>query len=269
MPKLFWRIFLTLWLSIIVFTGVVGIVGDQIARNNGAEAMVEHLKQRFPPLLRELKTVLHKRGPEAAREVLMQAPAGFRGLIYVSNEAGGELIGRRRSPGHRRNFADRKTGRIIQVSDPTGMQWTIAVSPLVPPRLIFSPGIKGTLSRLLMAALLSGIVSWLLARSLARPLVQLRSTAQALASGQLQSRVEGSIIQRRDEVGDLARSLNRMAAEIDTLDQSRQRLLRDVAHELRSPLARMQVAVELARGDEPDKAELNIISREIKRLGKI
>ncbi|MBE9547772.1 MAG: HAMP domain-containing protein [Proteobacteria bacterium] len=277
MPKLFWRIFLILWLSIIGFSSLVAIIGDQVARNSGAQDMTEILKLRLPPLLKDVKKSLEQEGPQAARHILRQAPPGIRNLVIVTDNEQQELLGRRQFQRHRHNPARDRPNRSMEVIDPAGNHWTIRVSPLVPPRILFSPGYRGTIARLLLAALLSAVVSWILARSLARPLLQLGSTSVALAQGKLESRVSGKITRRRDEVGDLARSFNQMAAEIETLDRSRQRLLRDVAHELRSPLARMQVAVELARdkGDSPEGdhqdggAELNLIAREIQRLEKM
>lgn len=277
MPKLFWRIFLILWLSIVGFSSLVAIIGDQVARNSGAQDLAEVIKHKLPPLIKSVKLNLENEGPQAARMILRQTPPGIRNLVIVTDESQQELLGRRQFRGQRRHSKHERPGRSVEVIDAAGKPWTIVVSPLVPPRLLFSSGHRGTIARILLAALLSAVVSWILARSLARPLLQLGATSVALAQGKLQSRVTGKVLRRRDEVGDLARSFNQMATEIETLDKSRQRLLRDVAHELRSPLARMQVAVELARdtdfkqegGNETDNPELNLIAREIQRLEKL
>lgn len=276
MPKLFWRFFLTLWLSIVAFTILIAVLSDQVARNSGIEDISKILQQRLPPLIQSLEVSLKTEGPRVARARLQQVTSPIRNLITISNENHRELLGRKQllRQHHRLMTAERQgsnpKGKLIKVTDPEGVLWTIRVFPAPPPRLLFSASRGGTLARLFLAALLSAIVSWILARSLARPLVQLRQTSLALAVGRLDSRVEGKILNRGDEVGDLARSFNRMATEIETQDRSRQRLLRDVAHELRSPLARMQVALELARGDRlVAQPELDLISREISRLEKL
>lgn len=280
MPKLFWRIFLTLWLSIVVFSILVAVLSDQAVRNSGLDEVTETLQQLLPPLVQKLEESLKTEGPRRARQRLQEITLPIRNLITVSNDNNRELLGRQRLlRQHQRLMTVAGTdkenkGKTVKVVDANNMVWTIRVFPAPPPRLLFAAGKQGTMARLLLAALLSAIVSWILARSLARPLLQLRQTSLALARGRLGSRLEGKILDRRDEVGDLARSFNRMAAEIETQDRSRQRLLRDVAHELRSPLARMQVALELARG--PGEAEtleqqpeLELISREITRLEKL
>ena len=82
-----------------------------------------------------------------------------------------------------------------------------------------------------------------LARSIARPLEQLGAAARALGAGALSVR---AATDRRDEIGDLARSFNRMAEQIQQLRLAERELLGDVSHELRTPLARMRVVLDLA-----------------------
>jgi two-component system sensor histidine kinase CpxA len=108
--------------------------------------------------------------------------------------------------------------------------------------------------RLLAILAMAGLVSWVLAHHLTQPLEVLRSATQRLASGDFSARAFLNHDRRRDEVARLAADFNSMAARIETLlsEQERlmiaqRRLLSDVAHELRSPLARATVAVELAR----------------------
>jgi two-component system sensor histidine kinase CpxA len=82
---------------------------------------------------------------------------------------------------------------------------------------------------------------------LARPFGALRETTRRLGVGDLSARVGGRAVRRRDEIGALARDFDAMAERLEGLVGSQRRLLRDVSHELRSPLARLRVALELAR----------------------
>ena len=102
-------------------------------------------------------------------------------------------------------------------------------------------------SRLGGLVLVALIVSYMLAAYLATPIRKLRNATQRLANGALQTRVEARLGRRRDELGDLARDFDEMAARIESLITSQQRLSRDVSHELRSPLARLNVALEIAK----------------------
>ncbi len=97
---------------------------------------------------------------------------------------------------------------------------------------------------LLLTALL---LCWALARYLSSPIGKLRRAAQKLADGDLSTRVADQIGNRHDELAALAKDFDLMAERIESLVTSQQRLSRDVSHELRSPLARMNVALEIAK----------------------
>ena len=74
---------------------------------------------------------------------------------------------------------------------------------------------------------------------------------------------------RGDEIGRLARAFNQMADRIQMLMAAERRLLLDISHELRSPLARLSVAVELARMGEDVESHLNRIQKEADRLNSL
>jgi signal transduction histidine kinase len=121
------------------------------------------------------------------------------------------------------------------------------------------------------ALLASGLVCFLLARWLTQPVRALRTAGQEIAAGNLAARVGPRIGARRDELGALAREFDRMADQVQSLLGSQQQLLRDVSHELRSPLTRLQAAIGLIRqrvGDEPDE-DLDRIEREAGRLDRL
>lgn len=107
----------------------------------------------------------------------------------------------------------------------------------------------------------------LLARYFSKPIGHLRDAFDAAANGNLQARVGDSMGRRRDELADLGHDFDRMADRLNTLMDAQRRLLHDVSHELRSPLARLQVAVGLAR-QQPEKLEstMDRIERESSRI---
>src|SRR6202011_2212860 len=105
-----------------------------------------------------------------------------------------------------------------------------------------------------------------LARHLTEPVRRLQRAVERFGQGDLSTRFETA---RRDELGDLVRTFTRMADRIQTLLAAERRLLLDISHELRSPLARLGVAVELARsGDDRDNM-LNRIQKEADRLNEL
>jgi two-component system sensor histidine kinase CpxA len=123
---------------------------------------------------------------------------------------------------------------------------------------------------LLAALLISGLVCLGLAGYLSAPVRRLRTATQALAAGNLGIRV-GAIGLRGDEMGGLSRDFDRMAEQLQSLIEAQKDLLRDVSHELRSPLARLQAALGLARRRAEGRAdeELDRIEREAERLNEL
>jgi two-component system, OmpR family, sensor histidine kinase CpxA len=100
----------------------------------------------------------------------------------------------------------------------------------------------------LVAMLLIGaLFCYWLANYLTAPIAQLRKATNELANGNLEARVGASMGKRRDELASLGSDFDRMAEQIESLLTAQRRLLGDISHELRSPLARLNVALELAR----------------------
>jgi signal transduction histidine kinase len=122
----------------------------------------------------------------------------------------------------------------------------------------------------LIAILAVGAIAcFVVARSVSAPLVQLGAAANAVADGRLQTRVAPQLAARRDEIGRLARDFDRMTERIEALVAAERRTLGDASHELRSPLARLNVALSLARQHPEAREHLDRIEREAGRLDKL
>lgn len=121
--------------------------------------------------------------------------------------------------------------------------------------------------RAFVALLITGLASYGLANLLSRPVRRLRGAAQALAAGDLSVRVGGS---GGDEIAALGRDFDIMAERLREMLESQRQLLRDVSHELRSPLARLRIALELAEreGDEPSR-NLQRVEKEADELERL
>ncbi len=122
------------------------------------------------------------------------------------------------------------------------------------PPVPFGSDWRTRIVRILAILLTAGLVCYALARYLVKPILQLRTTTKHFAEGDLHVRSE---IKRRDEIGQLSRDFDEMAEQIESLIVSQKNLTRDISHELRSPLARMNVALELAKQKSmPDTQKL-------------
>jgi two-component system sensor histidine kinase CpxA len=161
-------------------------------------------------------------------------------------------------------------GVLVAVRAPSGATFTAAGAPLADFR---PPGGRPPFpyGAIALAILVSGIVCFTVARYFARPLQQVRDASYRLAAGDLQARVGPRVAARRDEIGDLVRDFDVMAARIEALVHSQGQLLSDISHELRSPLARLNVALELARRKAgPDaQADLTRIEAEADRMNEL
>lgn len=124
---------------------------------------------------------------------------------------------------------------------------------------------------LVVAIIFFAGIGFLLSAYLSRPLQRLQKTVKAIAEGDLGARSGYRLRKRRDEIGDLSREFDVMADRIQTLLADQKGLLRDISHELRSPLARLQIANELARMDANELVveNLNRIDLETNRINEM
>lgn len=117
----------------------------------------------------------------------------------------------------------------------------------VPPPPEPEGGMSFLFLRLAAILIVSGVICYLLARYLTTPIVKLSLAAHRFASGDFSMRVNSEMGKRKDEISDLAVDFDYMACRIESLLKSQRTLLRDISHELRSPLSRINVALELCR----------------------
>jgi two-component system sensor histidine kinase CpxA len=157
-----------------------------------------------------------------------------------------------------------------QILAPDGVTYTVLLMPRRPS--IFGalslPGIS--LMILCIALVVSAFASWWLARHLSAPIRRIQAGARALAGENLDVRVSAGLEDRKDELAVLARDFDAMADQLRANRSAITRLLRDISHELRSPLARMRLAIGLARQPTADPSrQLDRMEREIERLDSL
>lgn len=130
---------------------------------------------------------------------------------------------------------------------------------------------RAMLLRLGVAVASAGLLCWMIARHITAPIRSLQDAAGRIAQGDLAVRATPTIPPRNDEIADLARDFDRMADRVSSLLRKQQELLGDISHELRSPLARLSVSLELTRrgdaeGTERMQADLDRLDRLIEQI---
>ena len=123
---------------------------------------------------------------------------------------------------------------------------------------------------ILFAALsVSGIISWILVVKITRPIQDLALASDRQGKGDLVTIIDRKILERSDEIGGLARQLQSSGIKIKSLLSKQKDFLRDVSHEVRTPLARLQISAENLELDTNDKQALNQIKKEVQIIDKL
>jgi two-component system sensor histidine kinase CpxA len=157
---------------------------------------------------------------------------------------------------------------LTQLVSPDGEIFTVVVTPPNAP-LFFWNSLPIRSLFLALALVVSAAVSYMLARAITNPVRQLRDATVSLAKGNLHERVASPLDSRQDELGRLARDFNSMADKLQRAASQQTELTRNISHELRSPLSRMRVALELERQKSGGSADLARIDQEIERLDRL
>lgn len=135
-----------------------------------------------------------------------------------------------------------------------------------PPRPRSLPPVRPTIATLLASLLTAALLAWYFAK----PIGSLRHAFAEASAGRLDYRVGALMSKRRDELADLGQEFDRMAQRLQGAMERQRRLLHDVSHEVRSPLARLQAAVGLLR-QKPDSqiSAIDRIEEEITRIDRL
>ncbi|MBL9027070.1 MAG: HAMP domain-containing protein [Myxococcales bacterium] len=275
MKSLFLRLLVSMWGTMVVILGLFAVIY--------AVAIPKDLNEGPRPFLVRMLTL--------RAEAALRCPAGAGGSCAevlepvdsrddrVSVYRGEELVlgrpiagaaaiqaeARSKPGGAALRSDDVDLTAVVLPSDPSLA--AVAVGPVRSP-WHFIIGLDTLPYRLGVIILVTGAVSFALARWLTRPLGVLRGATRKMADGDLTVRVSPELGDADGETIALGRDMDAMAERINDLVESHRRLLRDVSHELRSPLARLAISLELVRRKAPADVSpaLDRIERETERL---
>ncbi len=214
--------------------------------------------ERFDLLeLEDARNLYEHGGKEALLPYMNHLNDVFGGTHYLLDAHGIDVYtGEDRSSLLPHPPADRSRTPVTRRS-PDGKFWFVAISlPNMPHIWTFLPYYF-----LVIAA--TGVLCWLVAVGVVSPIRGIAARIADFGEGDLSARVH---LTREDEIGQLGRSFNEMAERLQLLIMSERRLLGDISHEIRSPLARLKVAVKLARTSSDSKTALDRIDRDLDRL---
>ena len=277
MKSLFLRIFISFWVAQALFVVLAIVVTIAFRpRTSSWEAL-------RTTVLNDAVNIYEDEGPEGLRHYLDNLDATQHVRAYLFDEHGNELSqrpapewamrvasGGPRVPHDGFIFPAPPMQRDSRASFDGKHRYTVVLGLPPGPRVFFGP--RGLpLPGLIIAIISSGIVCYLLSWYMTKPIVRLRTATRQLAAGDLGARTGAPGPMRSDEVSGLMRDFDAMAERIETLLKAQSRLLNDISHELRSPLARLNVALGLARQRVPVEGTdmLDRIELEASRLNEL
>ncbi len=279
MKTLFLRIFLAFWAAMLVVLGTTAGVASY--RFHEVKRVNVDIKQ----LANEAAALLRSDGTQALPAWIADAERKYKEReIFIVDSTGDDVL-KRPLPHHLRKYVGRLQDAGLlgenridsrDIDDPLlltplftdrdGTVYSIMISgPSWPMNMLNATDVRIVVFA--FALLTSGFVCWWLARYVSKPVERLQSSARSLAAGNLEARVGQEFSRRKDELGVLARDFDAMADHVRNLLASKEDLLRGMSHELRSPLARLRVALGLARRPGEDLLrQLDRIELEAERL---
>jgi two-component system, OmpR family, sensor histidine kinase CpxA len=157
----------------------------------------------------------------------------------------------------------------VVLSANDGSQYIFTTELPAGPRAAYGIDTAAVVLRFVVAFSVSGVICYLLTIYMTGPILRLREAAQQLAKGHLSTRATTATESRGDELGALARDFNTMADHIEELISTQRQLIFDISHELRSPLARLNVALDLARGGKAGNLPFDHMESDLARLDEM
>ena len=280
MHRLFWKIFLSFWAALVLFAAATLFSASQYLEHTRQQEEAAGPRARLQQRVAEAQHIADHAGIEGLRAWLRDLDRRELVPVLLLDGDGHDLLGRP-VPAPVAERLAREAARswhgpfrprmraVIRLADGQEFRLVPDYQAVTLGRVIARPRVIAL--PLILAALASGLVCFLLARYLTAPLDRLRRATERYATGDLSTRVAPTLGTRRDEVAELAQAFDHMAQRLQELMNSQRQLLSDVSHELRSPLARLQVALGLARQrtDGRAAAEFDRIEREAERLNEL
>ncbi|MBC3466159.1 HAMP domain-containing sensor histidine kinase [Pseudomonas sp. RW10S2] len=261
MRSLFWRILASFWLAIALVAGLSILLGHML--NQDAWILSRH------PGLNTLASrwVKHyeQEGLEASQRFLERRKQRYKIDVQVLDDSGDAVVPgtfpRRAEDFERRQHNDERRlpwRRLTEeYTSPTTGETYLLIYRIPHPELMawHRESLIWPLSALGIALVVLTLFSLLVTLSITRPLSRLRGAVHDLGQTSYQQNSLARLAVRRDEFGVLANDFNKMGARLQSLIGSQRQLLRDVSHELRSPLARLRIALALAERAEPEQRQ--------------
>ncbi len=289
MKNLFYKIFISFWLTISITVCCAALAGyyyhqrmEQIYTNYEIDEVIVRASE-----------ILGTQGITGLKVWLKNTSQRnqYPYRIFIINENSQDILSRKiprrifdwqahfDEPHHRRDNIPKRRGQL----PPSNLRPTNFIPLLIGPdnsryRVFSVPrntSVSGYFNDnlrwfiLFFAIFLSILISYLITRSYMKPFRHFKDATVAISEGKLKTRISKSISDRNDEMGELARDIDAMTKKLYRASENQQEMARNISHELRSPLSRMLVALDIATQKTGEHVELDRIRGEINTLNEL
>jgi len=276
MRSLYWKIFISFWLATILIIVTTAWVTSEIAQKSSIPAR----ERVFMDSYANAAVVTFEAGHHKALKQWLEQTGFDRHMSLYLLTSRGEVIGNHEAPDIVKEVGENlvhgqldegilKSGNLIvshEILSTSGTAYRLAAVSEKPLAHFVQIPWAGLSIRLVIAIFISGLICYLLSIYLTQPLRSLRLAARSIATGKFNTRVGRFMGHKKDEIAELSDEFDSMAEQLETLINSKERLLQDISHELRSPLARLQMAIELGRKKTNNHAEQEFNRMEVECL---
>ncbi len=281
MKSLFLRIFILCWITnVLVFAAFVLLATqtDLLPRpTRGLGFPGSHITVAGQAAV----SILNHGGSQAVNEYFENLEQTTGSEVYVLNDLGQEVLDRPlpqqaertakriREDEHPKSWDPRRDHWVGDfIRGPNGERFIVVGMLRRPPPAMLPGPLAMPMLGIVVTA---GVIALVLAYYVTSPVRRLRTATQRFAAGDLAARVGPTVAKRSDAIGDLGREFDLMASRIESLITAQRRLLQDVSHELRSPLARLNVALGIAsrKAGTDARDALSRIEHEAEQLNEL
>ncbi|ADD67558.1 integral membrane sensor signal transduction histidine kinase [Denitrovibrio acetiphilus DSM 12809] len=283
--SIYFKVFFGLWITLMVFALTplfLFLLGSQDNRETFSNLTK---KQTAKELYSEIKQAAHENSINQLLSLINEAEKKLGSSIYIFKDNNmSELQNRKYPEGTRKLIKEMHDGKVVLIKrfseDPADMRLIkvvkagdfilISYPEDTDTHLSILPILSYHLHILIHIFLLAAIASFVIVRYFVKPLLTISQASQKIAEGDFSVRVSHQV-KSKDEIGKLAKDFDLMAGKLEQNRQNQETILRNISHELRSPLTRLRLSLELARtkSDKKIYPALDRIEKESERLNEM
>jgi len=250
--KIFWKTFFS-FLLILLGTSISSTVIEKSILNKSSSDKIDKYIEELLEFKEKIKIELNENDLDGVTEILINN-AKFYNQIYIYDEYNNEIFSRnykrkiaKSDKGITAEFIKRNMPLEDWVLNYNNDYYYISIYPTIKYNYFFSPKKTAYILRILILILFSSVICYWLSNSISKRIIKLQKITKKIATGNMKLDFNEKPNVNSDEIDELTNSFYLMIKELNDNEINKRKMLSDISHELRSPLARIQTAAEIVR----------------------